>query len=89
MDKKKYKLLKNFTPRDLYDAQAPIELFLKCKERRGDNLDLGFCTAAAFIMYAEDMPRCFIEPYGGWSPWLIENKFIEEYEEDSPRDSNK
>lgn len=87
MTDKKYKLLRNFTPRDLYEAQAPIELFLKCKERRMGYIDLPFYhTQRDFVEYGQSIVSAVLVEYEPWLPWLIENKFIKEYEKDSLRD---
>lgn len=77
MSGKKYKLLKNFTPRDLYEAQAPIELFLKCMERRSNNIDLVQVKRGKSENLLLDL-----EEYEPWIDWLIKNKFVEEIEED-------
>ena len=75
----KYRLLKNFTPRDLYEAQAPIELFLTCLDESHGDKDLPFYPYDINPEWDYTFDFTSYEP---WFPWLIENKFIGEHEED-------
>lgn len=70
MSEKEYKLLKNFTPRDLYEACAPIGLFLKCRERRTDKIDSPwYHTDDDFVKYGQKMPAKLLESYEPWINW--------------------
>lgn len=83
MNEKKYKLLKNFTPRDLYEAHAPIRFFIKYLRDSVKYLRDSVSENDTFT-YAEYWVNNIytFQKYKHWVPWLIENKFIEEYEDD-------